>query len=702
MTSVTNGGSLWGYYPINENDFEDYSGNNHHGTPVDGVVTVSDFQRGWVASFNAEPSKPSRILCGTDDPSADGNLSISVWVQWEGLNGNWQGMAGKSFQYGQRRWIFQLRDSDGFIQWGGSDSEGLDIWSEVALEAGDWQHVAGTCDESYAKVYINGQLVGEGASGFTADAAVEANVTLGFGEDRDDYDESFNGAMDEIYIYSRMLSDNQILDLSFGIPPSFNKADNPNPANGAFHHDTWANLSWTSGETAISHDVYFGDNFDDVKNGTGDTFRGNQNMSFTIVGFPGYPYPEGLVPGTTYYWRIDEIETDGVTKHEGSIWSFSIPGKTAVNPDPKDGAEFVGPTVMLRWTTGFGAKLHHVYLGDHFADVQAGTPNTYKGPRGVSSFDAGTLELEKAYYWRVDEFDGLGTYKGDVWSFTTPGAVGNPQPGFGATEVPMNAMLSWTPADSSASHQLYFGTDKETVRNAETGSSEDKGPKALGAESFNPGLLEPETTYYWRVDETDSQGNVFKGPLWSFTTGIFLLVDDFESYTDDDASGQAIWQNWIDGFGIADNGAQVGYLMPPYAEQSVVHSGSQSMPLLYDNTAATNSEAVLTLTHTRDWTAGGVAELSLWLRGNVINAAEPLYVSVSNSTGSPTIVAHDDPSVAMINTWNRWVISLQAFGDKGINLNNVDKIAIGFGTKSNMATSGGTGTVFIDDIALYQ
>ncbi|MBN2313240.1 MAG: hypothetical protein JXM79_04880, partial [Sedimentisphaerales bacterium] len=132
LTRVTNGGSLWGYYPINENDFEDYSGNNHHGTPVDGVVTVSDSQRGWVASFNAEPSRPSRILCGTDDPSVDGNLSISVWVQWEGLNGNWQGMAGKSFQYGQRRWIFQLRDSDGFIQWGGSDSEGLDIWSEVA------------------------------------------------------------------------------------------------------------------------------------------------------------------------------------------------------------------------------------------------------------------------------------------------------------------------------------------------------------------------------------------------------------------------------------------------------------------------------------------------------------------------------------------------------------------------------------------
>ena len=703
ITGITKGGSLWGYYPINENDFDDYSGNNHHGTPVDDAVTVSDSQRGWGVSFNAQPSKPSRILCGMDDPSADGNLSISLWVLWEGLNGNWQGMAGKSFQYGQRRWILQLRDSDGMIQWGGSDSDGFDVWSTIALGAGDWQHVAGTSDGSYAKVFINGQLIGEGPSGFSPDSAVGANVTLGFGEDRDDYDESFNGALDEIYIYSRTLSDNQILDLSFGIPPSFNKADNPNPANGAFHNDTWASLSWTPGETAVSHDVYFGENFDEVKNGTGDTFRGNQSTSFTVVGFPGYPYPSGLVPGTTYYWRIDEVEADGVSKHEGNVWSFSIPGKMAVNPDPADGAEFVGPQVTLQWTKGFGAKLHHVYLSDNFTDVQASAPNTYKGAFGLTTYDAGTLESATVYYWRVDEFDGLDTYQGNIWSFTTPGTVGYPQPANGTTDVAMNTTLSWTPADSAASHQLYLGTDKESVRNADTGSPEYKGSKMLGAESHDPGLLESKTTYYWRVDEIDSQNNVSNGPLWSFTTGSFLLVDDFESYTDDDADGQAIWQSWIDGFGIADNGAQVGYLMPPYAERTVVHSGSQSMPLSYDNTlGVTNSEATLTLTTPRDWIAGGVADLSLWLRGNVANAAEPLYVSVSNSTGAPAVMAHDDPSAATVNTWRQWVIPLQAFADQGINLTNVNKIAIGLGAKANATAPGGTGTLFIDDIALYQ
>jgi hypothetical protein len=72
-----------------------------------------------------------------------------------------------------------------------------------------------------------------------------------------------------------------------------------------------------------------------------------------------------------------------------------------------------------------------------------------------------------------------------------------------------------------------------------------------GTNSYNPGPLEVEKVYCWRVDEVYS-GNPVKGPVWSFTVGFYLLVEDFESYTDDDAAGGAIWQTWIDGFGVAD------------------------------------------------------------------------------------------------------------------------------------------------------
>jgi len=476
------------------------------------------------------------------------------------------------------------------------------------------------------------------------------------------------------------------------------KAGCISPPDGSYHPDTWVTLNWSPGAIADSHDVYFGEIYDDVLNGTGDTFRVNQVATNYLIGFAGFPYPEGLVPGTTYYWRIDEVSA--ANTYKGDVWSFTVPPKTAYNPDPADGAESIELDAKLTWTPGYGAKLHTVYFGDDYDVVDTAAGGM---PMGITSYNPGPLEAEKVYYWRVDEFDAIQTHKGDVWCFTTPGAVGNPRPANAAVETSPTPILSWTAADSAASHQLYFGTDKEAVRTADTGSPEYKGSRALGSESYDPGALAWNATFYWRVDEINSQGNTAKGPLWSFTTGGFLLVDDFEDYTDDDVSGQAIWQHWIDGFGVSTNGAQVGYLMPPYAEQTIVHSGAQSMPLLFVNTfPVTNSEATLTLPTTRDWTAEGVAELSLWVRGGAANAAEPMYVAISNSTGTPAVVAHDDSTIAKNGLWTQWVIPLQAFADRGINLTNVDKIAIGLGTGANMTAPGGLGTMYVDDIRLYR
>jgi hypothetical protein len=116
----------------------------------------------------------------------------------------------------------------------------------------------------------------------------------------------------------------------------------------------------------------------------------------------------------------------------------------------------------------------------------------------------------------------------------------------------------------------------------------------------------------------------------------------------------------------------------------------------------TNSEATRTLTTNRDWTEENVAVLSLLYRGYFYNPAEPMYLAVSNASGAPVIVANSNTDAAKADTWIQWVIPLQTFSDQGINLTNVDKIAIGLGSTSGMPIVGGTGTVFVDDIALYR
>ncbi|MFH1717970.1 MAG: hypothetical protein ABIF19_11500, partial [Planctomycetota bacterium] len=145
-----------------------------------------------------------------------------------------------------------------------------------------------------------------------------------------------------------------------------------------------------------------------------------------------------------------------------------------------------------------------------------------------------------------------------------------------------------------------------------------------------------------------------------------------------------------------NNGALVGNDMPPYAEQTVVHSGSQSMPYAYDNNLKT-SEATLTLVYPRDWTAEGVTKLSLWFRGVSANSAEKMFVALNGNA----VAYHDNPAATQISGWSQWVIPLQAFADQGVNLTNVNTITIGIGTKNSPA-AGGAGTMYFDDIRLIR
>jgi hypothetical protein len=462
-------------------------------------------------------------------------------------------------------------------------------------------------------------------------------------------------------------------------------ARSPTPKDGTLHEDTWINLAWKAGPLAVSHDVYLGDDFDAVNEGAEGTFVGNQGETFLVAGFPGFPYPDGLVPGTTYYWRVDEVnDAEPNSPWKGNVWSFSIPPKTAYFPDPADGAEAVEVDPQLSWTSGYGGKLHTVYFGESFDEVDSAAGGL---PQGTLTYSPGTLKMAKTYYWRVDEFDAIDTYKGDVWRFTTEGAVATIDPVNGAVDVTQTPTLTWTPG-LGATHEVHFGTDPASL--------ELKGSGNLGEETFEPGQLEWDTTYYWRIDEADSANadSPWTGPLWSFTTANFLIIDDMESYNDIEEGqpgSNRIYLAWVDGFEDPANGSQTGHLDPPFYEENIVHSGNKSMPLYYDNSVG-KSEATLTLTDKPDWTVKGVNRLTIWFRGNSSNAAEQMYVALNGTA----VVNHDDPEAALSRGWAEWNIDLQAFADQGVNLSNVNSITLGFSS-----VTGGTGMVYFDDIRLY-
>jgi len=201
-------------------------------------------------------------------------------------------------------------------------------------------------------------------------------------------------------------------------------AGSPDPANGAIYANVWATLGWSAGLDAVSHDVYFSNDSNAVTTGAAGAFAGNVTTNLFLVGLglPGDPYPGGLALGTTYYWRVDEIEADGTTKHQGRVWSFFVPTREAYQPFPIEGSKYQDTGITLTWVAGMNAKIHTVYLGDSFEAVSNAT--TGGTSQALTNYTpASLLENGRTYYWRVDEMDPPTTTKGNVWSFTTLPAI---------------------------------------------------------------------------------------------------------------------------------------------------------------------------------------------------------------------------------------------------------------------------------------
>ncbi len=96
---------------------------------------------------------------------------------------------------------------------------------------------------------------------------------------------------------------------------------------------------------------------------------------------------------------------------------------------------------------------------------------------------------------------------------TPPGTPFAPTPADGAVLQPLTATLSWSCSDpdptDSISYRVYFGTDNSTDNSSYVSTSE---------QTYNPGTLQRNQTYFWKITAIDSIGAKTAGPVWSFTT----------------------------------------------------------------------------------------------------------------------------------------------------------------------------------------
>jgi hypothetical protein len=581
------------------------------------------------------------------------------------------------------------------------------------------------------QMYVNGQP--EGAAGQLGMEDCQGGFFIGTHKNLTTTT-FWTGVLDDLRMYSRALTTEEVQEAMRGIPPEL--ASDPVPADTQTDLPRDVTLAWTPGEVAATHDVYLGTSLDDVNSASRDNpLDVLVSQDQTAATFD----PGPLEFGQTYYWRVDEVNAapDNII-FRGPVWSFTIEplaypvanviatsnatsdegegpenivNGSGLNADDQHSVEsgtmWLGTPVdgapvtvtfefdrihklheMLVWNhnsafeplLGFGIKdvtveystdgADWAVLGD-FELAQATALDTYTANTTIDF--VGTV----AQYVRLTINSGYGAMGqfglSEVRFTSIPVLAREPQPNDGAADVSVNTSLSWRAGREAVTHEVSLGTDPDALALIDS----------VADNTLDPGPLDLATTYYWQIVEVNEAETptTWAGDVWSFATAEFLVVDDFEAYDDDE---NTIFDTWLDGF-VNETGSTVGYFEAPFAEQTTVHGGGQSMPLTYENSGGvTVSEATRTFDAAQNWSQHGIQGLLLWFYGDPDNDAAQMYVKIDDAK-----VLYDGDAENLARTpWQMWYIDLT-----GMNISSVRELTIGI-------EGSGTGMIFVDDIVL--
>ncbi|MHC4178146.1 MAG: PA14 domain-containing protein, partial [Planctomycetota bacterium] len=227
----------------------------------------------------------------------------------------------------------------------------------------------------------------------------------------------------------------------------------------------------------------------------------------------GCPTPEGQpYAGTAMDGLLSDVRMyNRLLTGDEMLYIFTLGFTKATQPDPRNESVLDEAPLVLSWVPDEAATSHNVYFGENLADVTAGATGTLLGSPVANSLNLNrSLEPGKVYYWRVETVSPDGTSAGDVWNFELKKSKASaPNPPDGMKWVDPNTTLTWEPGVDSTTSMVYFSRNRDEVATGTVGQT------AISSE-YDPGLLDPQTTYYWRVDSV--AGKIVQGDLWSFTT----------------------------------------------------------------------------------------------------------------------------------------------------------------------------------------
>jgi hypothetical protein len=508
-------------------------------------------------------------------------------------------------------------------------------------------------------------------------------------------------------------------------------------------------LRWASGDSAVSHDVYFGETFEDVNTATTDSpvYRGRQSDTT-------YRLEERLELGKTYYWRIDEVnDLDPESPWKGPVWSFTaepvafaLAGDliiatassfNSINEEPVrtiDGSGLLADdrhsnSLYDMWLSSMSDaapwiqyefdqpyKLHQIQVWNHNSPLEPAyglgvqDVNVEYSLDGVEWADIGTPQIIARATGAVDNGINSTIAMGDVPAKYVRLVIKSNRSPFGAPQSGLSevrflylptAARELQPADGTTGLNPIVPLSWRAGREAashEVYVGTDANNLSLAGTSTAPSLdvsVDLSSTYYWQVVEVNEaeEPTAWASVIQSFSTGDFVVVDNMESYTN--MSPNRVFQTWIDGLGFSpDEHFPQGH--PGNGSGAIVGYDPVQGDIM-ERTIVIEGSQSMPLSYSgasettcapawSDWTAGGVQSLRLIFSGESTNTGSGLYVAVNGVQ-----VPYPDDSDLSRTQWTQWDVPLSSFS--GVDLANVTSLTIG--------VTSGQGMLYIDAIGLY-
>jgi chitodextrinase len=287
-------------------------------------------------------------------------------------------------------------------------------------------------------------------------------------------------------------------------PP--NIPNDPNPVDGSFTVSVDADLNWNCSDPdndSLKYDVYFGDNNPPP----------NVASNISIL-----TYNPGIMSyGITYYWKIVAWDIYDASR-AGPVWQFQtnhLPYQPNT-PSPANESTGVLINIDLSWT-GDDPDAGDMVVYDVYFGTSSNPPHAAFNQSGLIYDPPGNLLYNTLYYWRIVAWDNhIASTVGPLWHFTTeinkpPNVPSNPDPSNNSTLVSIDTDLSWTCSDpdgDSIKYDVYFGTSSMP-------------PKMINNQSdtfYNTGMMNYNTTYYWKIIAWDIYDTSNESPIWKFDT----------------------------------------------------------------------------------------------------------------------------------------------------------------------------------------